>query len=304
MANPDVPSTDAAQSDAVHGFLFALSAYLIWGFSPLLFNALQHISPVEVLVHRVIWSLPVAGLVLLLLGRTADIRAAFRSPRTLAMAGVTASLVSINWGIFIWAVSSERAVEVALGYYINPLLNIVIGVILLGERFTRAQMLAIALAASAVVLVTIGAGVLPWVSLMLALSFAVYGYLRKTLPIGPSQGFFLEVILMSVPAVVYVCLLESNGTGHMLGGTRADIWLLLLTGPVTAAPLILYAFGAKLLRYSTIGLMQYIAPTIIFLLAVFVFLEPFSVWQLGAFVLIWTALAIYSVSVVRSQKRS
>jgi chloramphenicol-sensitive protein RarD len=300
MADPEAPASEAVRTDALHGFLFALSAYLIWGFSPLLFKSLHHIPPLEVLFHRVIWSLPVAGLVLLMLGRTADIRAAFRSPRTLAMALVTTTLVSANWGIFIWAVSVDRTVEVAFGYYINPLLNIVIGVLLLGERFTPAQMLAIGLAASAVVLLTVGAGVPPWISLLLALTFAFYGYLRKTLPIGPSQGFFLEVMIMSVPAVLYVAALESDGTGHMLNGAPADVWLLMLCGPVTAIPLILYAFGAKLLRYSTIGLMQYIAPTIIFMLAVFVFREPFSLWQLSAFVLIWIALAIYSVSVIRS----
>lgn len=302
MAVEHTPEIASRQDEAVKGFLFALSAYLIWGFAPLLFKALQHLPPVEIVLHRVIWSIPVAGLVLLLLGRTADIRAAFKSPRTMAMAAVTALLITGNWGLFIWAVGVDRTVETALGYYINPLISVCFGVVLLGDRFTRAQMIAISIAAFAVVLLTVGAGFLPWISLLLALSFAIYGYLRKTLPIGPSQGFFLEVLLMGVPAILWVSWLEATGEGHLLNGTSSDVMLLVLCGPVTAAPLILYAFGAKLLRYSTIGLMQYIAPSIIFVLAVFVFGEHLSGWQLAAFVLIWTALAIYSWSAFREQK--
>ncbi len=304
MAVEQTPDIARQQDETVKGFLFALSAYLIWGFAPLLFKALQHLPPVEIVLHRVIWSIPVAGLVLLFLGRTADIRAAFKSPRTMAMAAVTALLITGNWALFIWAVGVDRTVETALGYYINPLISVSFGVVLLGDRFTRAQMVAIAIAAFAVVLLTIGAGFLPWISLLLAVSFAIYGYLRKTLPIGPSQGFFLEVLIMGVPAIFYVCWLEYTGSGHFLNGTSSDSWLLMLCGPITAAPLILYAFGAKLLRYSTIGLMQYIAPSIIFVLAVFVFGEHLSAWQLAAFVLIWSALVIYSWSALREQKSS
>ncbi len=304
MAVEQSAESTRQQNEAAKGFLFALSAYLIWGFAPLLFKALQHLPPIEVVLHRIIWSIPVAGLVFLVLGRTKDVRAAFRSPRTIAMAAVTALLISGNWGLFIWAVGVDRTVETALGYYINPLISVSFGVVLLGDRFTRAQTVAIAIAAFAVVLLTIGAGFLPWISLLLALSFAIYGYLRKTLPIGPSQGFFLEVLIMGVPALIWVCWLEYTGSGHLLSGTSNDVWLLLLCGPVSAAPLILYAFGAKLLRYSTIGLMQYIAPTIIFVLAVFVFGEHLSVWQLIAFALIWTALAIYSWSAFRTPKQS
>lgn len=302
MAVDETPDIPQQQDEAVKGVLFALSAYLIWGFAPLLFKALQHVPPVEIVLHRVIWSIPVAGVVLFALGRTSDIRAAFKSPRTMAMAAVTALLITGNWALFIWAVGVDRTVETALGYYINPLISVCFGVVLLGDRFTRAQMVAISIAAFAVVLLTIGAGFLPWISLLLALSFAVYGYLRKTLPVGPSQGFFLEVLLMGAPAIIWVCRLEASGEGHLLNGTSSDVMLLMLCGPVTAAPLILYAFGAKLLRYSTIGLMQYIAPSIIFILAVFVFGEHLSAWQLAAFVLIWTALVIYSWSAIAVQK--
>src|SRR5690606_26721915 len=152
----------------------------------------EHIPPLEILAHRIVWSVPVAGAVLVVLGRTADIRLALRSPRTLLMAAVTAAIITVNWGVYIWAIAVDRTVETALGYYINPLVTVALGAFLLGERLDRLQRVAIALALVAVVVMTVDSGGLPWVSLVLAFSFAAYGYLRKTLPIGPSQGFFLE----------------------------------------------------------------------------------------------------------------
>lgn len=282
-------------SSARSGFIYALSAYLLWGFLPFYMKAVDHMSPVEVVAHRILWSVPVAGAVLLFLRRTADIRAALRSPRTLLMATVTATFITINWSVYVWAIAADRAVETALGYYINPLVTVTLGALLLGERLNRYQVVAVGLAVVAVAVLTIEAGGLPWVSLVLALSFAIYGYLRKTLPVGPSQGFFLEVLILSPPCLAYVVWLEWNGQGHLFT-SASDFWLLLLAGPVTAVPLILYAFGAKLLRISTIGIMQYIAPTMIALIAVFVFGEPFGVGRMIAFGLIWAALALYTWS--------
>lgn len=285
--------------EPARGFAFALGAYVLWGFMPLYMKAVSYVPPVEVVAHRVIWSVPVAGAVLLALGRTADLKAALRSPRTLAMAAVTAALISTNWAIYVWAIAADRAVETALGYYINPLVNVLLGAVLLGERLNRAQLVAVALAVTAVVILTFSAGGLPWVSLVLAFSFGFYGFLRKTLPIGPSQGFMLEVLILSIPALGYIIVTAVNGTGHFWGAGPGGIGLLMLAGPVTATPLILYAFGAKLLRYSTIGVMQYLAPTIIFLIAVFVFHEPFSHTRAIAFGFIWAALAIYTWSMLR-----
>jgi chloramphenicol-sensitive protein RarD len=303
-ANPaNGAATEAAgqsqrdEAGATRGFLYALSAYLMWGVLPLYMKAVSHISPAEVVVHRVLWSVPVAGAVLLALGRTADIKAALRSPRTLAMAALTAAIISLNWGIYIWAIAVERTVEGALGYYINPLVTVLLGALLLGERLDRVQWLAVGLAAVAVAVLTVEAGGLPWISLVLAFSFAAYGFLRKTLPIGPSQGFFLEVLLLTPPCLAWFLWLEMTGQGHFLAGGR-DLVLLLAAGPITAVPLILYAFGAKMLRISTIGLMQYIAPTMIALIAVFVFGEPFGAVRLFAFGLIWLALALYTWSVL------
>ncbi|QKV18448.1 EamA family transporter RarD [Oricola thermophila] len=294
-------TTDSTrQGEPLSGFAFALGAYLLWGGLPFYMKAVDHMPAWEVVAHRVVWSVPVAGVIILLLGRTADLKAAFRSPRTIALAALTAGLISVNWGIYVWAISVERTLETALGYYINPLVNVVLGAVFLGERFSRLQLAAIALAVIAVGILTVKAGGLPWVSLALAGSFGLYGYLRKTLPIGPTQGFMLEVLLLSIPAVAIIGWMVASGTSHFgqVGGAR-DIGLLMLAGPVTAVPLILYAFGAEALRYATIGILQYLAPTLIFLTAVFVFGEPFSHWQLIAFIFIWSALVLYTLSLFR-----
>lgn len=287
---------------ATRGFFFALGAYTFWGVQPIFMKAVAHIPAAEVVAHRIVWSVPIAGLVLLLLGRTADLKAALRSGRTLLMAAVTASLITFNWGIYVWAIAVDRAVETALGYYINPLVSVLMGAVLLGERLSRPQIVAVGLAALAVVIMTVYAGGLPWVSLALALSFAVYGFLRKTLPIGPSQGFFLEVLILCLPALGYVAWLQFNGENHFVASAPGDMVLLMLCGPITSVPLLLYAFGAKLLRFSTIGIMQYIGPSIVLLIAVFVFGEPFGGVRAVAFGLIWAALAIYTWSMFRERK--
>lgn len=299
----DANSSSGPQTgDSPRGFAFALMAYVLWGFLPFFMKAVAHIPASEVVAHRIIWSVPLAGLVLVWLGRTADIKAALRSPRMLAMATLTAVLVTINWGIYVWAIGAGRAIETALGYYINPLFSIFLGAVLLKEKPDPAQMVAIGLAACAVAILAFDAGGLPWVSLGLCLSWGFYAFFRKTLPVGPNQGFFLEVLLLSVPAVGYVIWLEWTGQGHFGDTGMADVLWLLACGIITAIPLMIYANGAKLLRLSTIGIMQYIAPTMIFIIAVFVFGEPFGTTKLIAFVLIWAALFIYSGSMLRSAR--
>ncbi|MBZ9704450.1 MULTISPECIES: EamA family transporter RarD [unclassified Mesorhizobium] len=296
--------TQDAVSKARRGFLLALGAYFLWGLLPFYMKAVAHLPLAEVIAHRIVWSVPIAAAVLVWAGRTADFKAAIRSPRTIAMAALTAALISVNWGVYVWAIAVDRTVETALGYYINPLVSVVVGALLLGERLDRLQIAAVVLAAIAVAVLTIEAGKLPWVSLALAFSFAAYGFFRKTLPIGPSQGFLLEVLLLSVPALGYIAWLIATGQDHFVSGNGVDAALLAGCGPVTAVPLLLFAFGARLLRLSTIGIMQYIAPTIVFLIAVLIFKEPFDTTQAVAFALIWAALAMYSWSMLATARRA
>ncbi|WP_274424219.1 EamA family transporter RarD [Chelativorans sp. YIM 93263] len=300
MTETASPTSATADDESVRGFMFAFSAYFIWGLLPFFMKAVAHIPATEIVAHRVVWSVPLAGIVLLVLRRTGDIKRAFSSPRTLVMATLTATVISLNWGVYVWAIAADRAVETALGYYINPLVSIALAAVFLRERLGALQISAVGLAAIAVVILTVDAGGLPWVSLVLALAFATYGFLRKTLPIGPSQGFFLEVLILSLPALPYIGWLAWTGQGHFRMSEPGDIGLLLACGPITAIPLMFYAFGAKLLRYSTIGIMQYIAPTMIFLVAVFIFKEPFSGVRAFAFVLIWSALIIYTWPMLRA----
>jgi chloramphenicol-sensitive protein RarD len=293
----------AAQSgDTPRGFAFALAAYFLWGFLPFYMKAVGHIPATEVLAHRVLWSLPVAGAVLLAVGRTADIKAALRSPRTLAMAAVTAIFITVNWTTYIWAISVGRALDTALGYFINPLFSIFLAAVLLKEKLSRLQLAAIALVVAAVAIITVDAGGLPWVALVLTISWGFYAFFRKTLPVGPNQGFFLEVLMLALPCLIYVLYLETSGQGHLLQASLTDTILLMASGLVTAVPLILYANGAKLLRLSTIGLMQYIAPTMIFLIAIFAFHEPLNTTRLLAFGLIWLALVVYSWPMIRQAR--
>jgi len=302
MTTPVDTSLDA-DLRARRGFTLALLAYLLWGVLPFYMKAVQHLPLLEIIAHRIIWSVPIAGAVLVWMGRTADFKVALRKPRMLAMAALTAMLITVNWSIYVWAIAVDRTVETALGYYINPLVNVVVGAALLGERLGRLQIVAVVLAAVAVAILTIEQGILPWVSLALAFSFAAYGFFRKTLPIGPSQGFLLEVLILSIPALAYIIWLQASGQGHFLSGSMHDTLLLLGCGPVTAVPLLLFAFGARLLKLSTIGIMQYIAPTIVFLIAVFVFHEPFGTVQAIAFALIWSALALYTFAMFQNRVR-
>ncbi len=298
MANSPTPKNE----DSLRGFGFALTAYLLWGFLPIFMKALAHISPAEVIAHRVIWSIPIAGAVLWATGRYGDLKIALRNPRMLGMAAITAVLITINWGIYVWAIGAGRALDAALGYYINPLFSVFLGAVLLGERLSRAQMGAIALAVVAVGILTIENGKLPFTALGLTISWGFYAYLKKSLPIGPNQGFFLEIMILLVPAFGYVIWLQTQGSGHFMVGITRDTVLLLCCGLVTAVPLMIYANGAKLLRLSTIGIMQYIAPTMIFLTAVFVFDEPFGRAKMMAFPMIWLALLIYTSSMLQQAR--
>jgi chloramphenicol-sensitive protein RarD len=212
------------------------------------------------------------------------------------MAAVTAALVSINWLSYVWAIGTGHALDAALGYYINPLFSVFLGAVVLKEKISPLQGAAIALAALAVVVLTVDAGRVPLVALGLTFSWGAYAYFKKSLPIGPNQGFLLEVLLLAPFALAYLLWQGSMGAGHFAAGSTYDTAMLMATGLVTAIPLMFYANGAKLLRLSTIAVMQYIAPTMIFLTAVFVFGEAFGPARMIAFPMIWAGLALYSYS--------
>ena len=300
MQKPAKPTS----GDTPSGFYFAFSAYFLWGFLPIYMKMLAHFPSAEVVAHRVIWSVPIAGILLILMGRTKDVRAAILNPKTLAMGCLTASLITINWGIYVWAISTDRTLDAALGYYINPLFSVGLGAIFLRETITLSQMAAIALAAAAVIFLAISNGSVPWVSIGLTVTWGFYALCKKQLPIGPNQGFLLEVLILFVPAIAYVGWLTSQGQNHFDLSMTHNTWLLLGCGLITAVPLLLYANGAKGLKLTTIAIMQYIAPTMIFLVAVFVFGEEFGRTRTLAFLMIWTALVIYSVPIFRNMRRA
>ena len=300
MQKPTVPTN----GDTLSGFCFAFSAYFLWGFLPIYMKMLAHFPSAEIVAHRIIWSVPIAGIVLILMGRTKDVRAAILNPKTLAMGFLTALLITINWGIYVWAISTDRTLDAALGYYINPLFSVCLGAIFLRESITRSQMAAITLAAAAVVFLAVSNGSVPWVSIGLTVTWGLYALCKKQLPIGPNQGFFLEVLILFFPALAYVGWLISQDQNHFDLSMTHNTWLLLGCGLITAIPLLLYANGAKGLQLTTIAFMQYIAPTLIFLVAVFVFGEEFGQVRMIAFLMIWAALIVYSISMFRNMRRA
>lgn len=289
-------------TDTALGFAYALGAYVFWGFLPLYMKALAHVPTLEVLAHRVIWSVPVSILVLLVLRRGADLRAALRSWRLLGMAAMTSGLIAVNWGIYVWSIQSGQALEAALGYYINPLFSILLGAVLLKERLSPSQWAAVALAALAVGVLTWEGGRVPTLALALTLTWGIYAYLKRRLPLGPNQGFALEVLILLPLSLGYALWLHARGEAFFAQGVLSDDLLIMGLGLVTALPLMVYANAAKLLRLSTIGIMQYIAPTMIFLTAVLWFGERMDTGRMIAFPMIWAALALYSAGLVRQAR--
>ena len=302
-------ATDSAEKPAIGngdtpaGMGLAVTVYLLWGALPLYLKMISHIPALEVVAHRVLWSLPIAALVLVVRGRLGDVWQLLRAPRMVGMALITATLITANWLTYVYAISAGHTVEAALGYYINPLISVVIAAVVLKEHLRPAQVMALGLAVIAVGILAWDAGGLPWISLTLATTWGFYALFRKTLPLGPNQGFFLEVLILAVPALAYILYAETSGSGHFIAQASAsDPWLLAFAGVATAVPLMIYANAAKLLRLSTIGIMQYIAPSFVFLIAVFVFQEPFGSTKLVAFCFIWAALLVYSVSMFRGRR--
>ncbi|MFT7594616.1 MAG: chloramphenicol-sensitive protein RarD [Paracoccaceae bacterium] len=288
-------------TDPQKGILAMIGAGLIWGLAPILYKALSHIPATEVLAHRTGWSLVLFSGILALQGRLGHIRLALTGKRQIALILAASVMISINWFIFILAIQIGHATEASLGYYIFPLVAVVIGRFVFGERLGRAQQVAVALAALAVGVLTWGLGVAPWISLVLAVSFGLYSAIKKHLPVGPMVSVTCETLFF-LPLGLGI-LAYHHGSGQGAYGTNlTDSALLMLSGPLTALPLILFAFAARRLALSTVGLMQFINPTLQFVCAVAIFGEPFTQWHQIAFVLIWIAVAIFSVATLRQDK--
>jgi chloramphenicol-sensitive protein RarD len=275
--------------------LYAVLAYAIWGLFPLYFKALQEMPPNEILVHRMLWSLAFIIAVLVWRRQWAWLGKVLRQPRVLAAFMASALLLSTNWFIYIWAVNHGRVLDASLGYFINPLLNVILGFVFLHERLRRGQWAAVGLAACGVAWLTWQGGHPPWIALMLAVTFGAYGLLRKTAVLGPLEGLALETLLLFPLALAYLIFLVLRGHGSFLASGVTTKWLLAASGPLTAIPLLLFAAGARRIPLSLLGLLQYLGPTLQLMLGVWLYNEPFGGARLAGFAMIWAALLVYSL---------
>lgn len=283
------------------GIAGTLIAFTIWGLAPLYFKAVGSVPPTEIVAHRILWSLLLlAGLLAFWRGLD-GLRRLRETPRLLGLLTLTACLTGSNWLVFVWAISADRLVEASLGYFINPLVSILLGRVFLGERLRPLQKAAVALACAGVLWRIGQVGSLPWIALFLALTFGFYGLLRKRAPVDAINGLFVETLVTAPFALGWLAWLGAHGRLHFGTGALTD-FLLPLAGVLTAVPLMLFAVGTKRLPLSTVGFLQYLAPTLNFLLAVFVFHEPFDVGQLLGFALIWGGLALYSADMLRATR--
>lgn len=283
------------------GPLYGAGAYVMWGLLPLFFKTLTGVPALQILSHRVLWSLLLVGAIVLIFGRWRGIVAALRVRWTLPMLALSALLIASNWLVYIWAVLHDHMLEASLGYFINPLVNVLVGVVVLGERLRRWQAIAVALAAVGVAVMLFSDVSRIWVPLALAGTFAGYGLIRKLAPIDALGGLTVETIVLAPAALAVVLWAAHHGYGAF-GQHRATDGLLMLAGALTAVPLLLFAGAAKRMRFTTLGLLQYIAPTLQFLLAVLVYGEPFRPIHMLTFGCIWAGCALYAADSVRAAR--
>jgi len=287
-----------AEARARSGFAGGLLCYVLWGFLPLLFDLLKDVGSVAIVANRTVWSLFFVGAILLAGRRMGEVRAALADPRTLRSMIVSSILLAANWLIYVYAVEAGQVIEASFGYFINPLVNVVLGMALLGERQNRWQWTANAVAVVAIGIQAVGIGRVPVIALSLALTFGLYGFFRKTARVNSASGLFVETLILVPLAVAYLAWLvvQQGGLGAM--SIPFDAALLVLTGPATAVPLLLFAFAVQRLRLTTIGMLQYVSPSIQFLAAIFILHESINAVQLLSFGLIWLSLLIYSADSV------
>ncbi|AWK87365.1 EamA family transporter RarD [Azospirillum thermophilum] len=299
-AQSSAEQTPSGQDSTTTAFLAAVGSFLLWGLvAPVYFKQLSHVGAVEVVSHRIVWTVLLVGAAVLAMRGPTAIVTAIGTWRRLGILVVTTALVTTNWTVFIWAVSHNRVVETSLGYFINPLVNVVLGVLFLRETLKPIQIAAVLIAAVGVGSMVLSSGVFPWVSISLALSFGFYALVRKKAAVDPVVGLLVETALLAPLSLGYLLWLGADGAfGHSAGGSL----LLVLSGPMTAIPLVLFMIGAARLKLSTLGLLQYIGPTGSLFLGAVIYGEPFTTTHLIAFGCIWLALALYSASTVSSHR--
>lgn len=286
------------------GVIFAIVAYTIWGLAPIYFKAVGHVPAFEILAHRIIWAFVLVLILIIATGRMGRVVAAFKAPALLFRLGIAACLIGFNWLLFIWAIANDFILEASLGYYINPLLNVVIGMVFFAERLRRLQLAAVFLALFGVLFQLITFGSIPWIALALAASFATYGAIRKKLPFDSLTGLWLEILLLLPFILLWFFLWADSETSNLMANSWQLNGLLMAAGVVTTVPLLFFTGAAQRIRYSTLGFFQYIGPSLMFLLAVGVYGETFSKDKVITFAIIWTALAIYSFDAARTHRQT
>ncbi len=286
------------------GILYATLAYTAWGLFPLYFHQVAQVPALEMVLHRTLWSLVFVLLVLVVLKRWAWMRPLLRQPRVLGAFALSALLLSGNWLVYVWAVQHQHVVDASLGYFILPLVSVALGYVFLRERPRPGQWLAVAVAAAGVLWLTLQTGRPPWIALVLALTFGFYGLLRKVARLGALEGLALETMLLAPAAVLLLGWDTWQGRGLLVQGDAATIGLLMFAGPMTAVPLLLFAAGARRIPLATMGILQYISPSLQFATGVWLFHEPFQPSRLAGFALIWAALGVYSLEGWWSHRRA
>jgi len=289
--------------DQRRGLLLGFSAYLIWGAFPLFWPLLAPSSPVEILAHRIVWSLVVIGVLLLALRRTASLRAVLRSRRKTTLLAVAAVTITLNWGTYIYGVNSDRVVETSLGYFINPLVTVLLGVLVLGERLRRLQWVALAIGFVAVAVLTVDYGRPPVIALVLAFSFGTYGLAKKSADVGAIESLTFETAVIAPFALVFLIWLGTSGHGHFLGEGAGHVALLVASGVVTAIPLLCFGGAATRVSMTTLGLLQYLTPTLQFAIGVTLLGEHMPPGRWAGFALVWLALAIFTAEALRHHRR-
>lgn len=296
-------TSDNESKTLTHGILYALGCYGMWGFFPVYWKQLTHVGAMEILAHRMTWSLLLVSVLLVILGKLSWLKTT--SKKVVGTYFLAATFLAVNWGTYIWAVNEGFVVETALGYFINPLINVLFGALFLGERLRRGQWLSVLTAALGVLYLTWTYGQPPWISLVLASTFGIYGLLKKKAPLGALEGLSLETALLFLPALAYLIFIHINGQGAM--GTHATPqtnMMLAFSGVATVLPLLCFAAAVRRLSLSVVGVMQYIGPTIQFFLGVYLYNEPFSGTRLVGFVLIWMGLILFTAEGLLHKKKA